>query len=57
MQGARLKEDDLLVKVLTTSVHSYLLFFSNKGKVYRLKAYQVPVMERTARGIALVNLL
>jgi DNA gyrase subunit A len=57
VQGARLKEDDLLVKVLTTSVHSYLLFFSNKGKVYRLKAYQVPVMERTARGTALVNLL
>ena len=57
VQGARLKEDDLLVKVLTTSVHSYLLFFSNKGKVYRLKAYQVPVMERTARGTALVILL
>jgi len=57
VQGARLKEDDLLVKVLTTSVHSYLLFFSNKGKVYRLKAYQVPVMERTARGTAVVNLL
>ena len=47
VQGARLKEDDILVRVLTTTAHSYLLFFTNKGKVYRLKAYQVPMMDRT----------
>ncbi len=57
VQGARLKEDDFLVKVLSTSAHAYLLFFTNRGKVYRLKAYQVPIMDRTARGTAVVNLL
>ena len=57
MQGARLKDDDILVRVLTTTAHSYLLFFTNRGKVYRLKAYQVPMMDRTARGTAVVNLL
>ena len=57
VQGARLKDDDILVRVLTTTAHSYLLFFTNRGKVYRLKAYQVPMMERTARGTAVVNLL
>jgi len=57
VQGARLKEDDILVRVLTTTAHSYLLFFTNRGKVYRLKAYQVPMMERTARGTAVINLL
>lgn len=57
VQGARLKEDDILVRVLTTTAHSYLLFFTNRGKVYRLKAYQVPMMDRTARGTAVVNLL
>jgi len=45
------------VRVLTATAHSYLLFFTNKGKVYRLKAYQVPMMDRTARGTAVVNLL
>ena len=57
VQGARLKDDDILVRVLTTTAHSYLLFFTNRGKVYRLKAYQVPTMDRTARGTAVVNLL
>lgn len=57
VQGAKLKDDDLLVRVLGTSAHAYLLFFTNKGKVYRLKAYQIPLMDRTARGTALVNLL
>ena len=56
VQGARLKDDDILVRVLTTTAHSYLLFFTNRGKVYRLKAYQVPMMDRTARGTAVVNL-
>lgn len=57
IQGAKLKDDDYLVKVLTTTAHAYLLFFTNKGKVYRIKAYQIPVMDRTARGTAVVNLL
>ena len=57
VQGARLKDDDILVRVLTTTTHAYLLFFTNRGKVYRLKAYQVPMMDRTARGTAVVNLL
>ncbi|NOX31617.1 MAG: DNA gyrase subunit A [Actinobacteria bacterium] len=57
VQGARLKDEDVLIHVLTTSAHAYLLFFSNKGKVYRLKAHQIPMMDRTARGTAVVNLL
>ncbi len=57
VQGARLKEEDLVTRIIYTSAHSYLLFFSNRGKVYRLRAYEVPVKERTARGTAIVNLL
>ncbi len=57
VQGARLKDEDVLTHVVTTTAHAYLLFFSNKGKVYRLKAHQIPMMERTARGTAVVNLL
>ncbi|MGY9071747.1 MAG: DNA gyrase subunit A [Acidimicrobiales bacterium] len=57
IQGAKLKDDDYLERVLSTSVHAYLLFFTNKGKVYRLRAYQIPMMDRTARGTAVVNLL
>src|SRR5205814_7770102 len=43
--------------LLTTTAHSYLLFFSNRGRVYRLRAHEIPLKERTARGIALVNLI
>ena len=57
VQGAKLKEEDLVTDIIHTSAHAYLLFFSNKGKVYRLRAYEVPVKERTARGTAIVNLL
>src|SRR5579875_2210665 len=57
VQGARLKEEDLVTRIIHTSAHAYLLFFSNRGKVYRLRAYEVPVKERTARGTAIVNLL
>jgi DNA gyrase subunit A len=57
VQGARLKEEDLVTRIIFTSAHAYLMFFSNKGRVYRLKAYQVPVKERTARGTPIVNLL
>ena len=57
VQGAKLKDEDVLTHVLTTTAHAYLLFFSNKGKVYRIKAHQIPLMDRTARGTAVVNLL
>ncbi|HEX2039673.1 MAG TPA: DNA gyrase subunit A [Acidimicrobiales bacterium] len=55
--GAKLKEEDLVTRVIHTSAHAFLLFFSNRGKVYRLKAHEVPMKERTARGTAIVNLL
>ncbi len=55
--GAKLKEEDLVTTIIHTSAHSYLLFFSNQGKVYRLKAHEVPMKERTARGTPIVNLL
>ena len=55
--GANLKEDDVVDLIIQTSAHAYLLFFTNFGKVYRLKAHQVPMQSRTARGIAIVNLL
>lgn len=57
IQGAKLKEEDLVTDIVHTSAHAYLLFFSNRGKVYRLKAHEIPVKERTARGTAIVNLL
>jgi DNA gyrase subunit A len=57
VQGTRLKDEDLVTRIIYTSAHAYLLFFSNRGKVYRLRAYEVPVKERTARGTAIVNLL
>ncbi len=55
--GTKLKDDDFVNHVLHTTAHSYLLFFSNLGRVYRLKAHEIPMMERTARGTAIVNLL
>ncbi|MDQ1397373.1 MAG: gyrase subunit, partial [Acidimicrobiaceae bacterium] len=55
--GTRLREEDLVTTIIHTTAHSYLLFFSNQGKVYRLKAHEVPMKERTARGTPIVNLL
>ena len=57
VQGARLKEEDLVTNVVHTTALSYLLLFSNRGRVYRLRGHEVPTKERTARGTALVNLL
>ncbi len=57
VQGARLKEEDLIAHVVHTTAHAYLLLFSNRGRVYRLRAHEVPIKERTARGTAVVNLL
>lgn len=57
--GAKLKDDDddLVDHLLHTTAHAYLLFFTTKGKVYRIKAHSIPVTSRTSRGMALVNLL
>ena len=57
MRGTNLREADIVSKVIHTTAHAYLLFFSNLGRVYRLRAYEVPLQERTARGTAIVNLL
>src|SRR5581483_9695804 len=57
VQGARLREEDLVSQILHTTAHTFLLFFSNTGRVYRLKAHEIPIKERTARGTAVVNLL
>ena len=55
--GAKLKEEDLISQVIHTTAHAFLLFFSTKGKVYRLHAHEVPMKERTAQGTPVVNLL
>jgi DNA gyrase subunit A len=55
--GAKLKDEDYVNHIIHTSAHSYLLFFSNRGRVYRLKAHEIPMKDRTARGTAIVNLL
>jgi DNA gyrase subunit A len=55
--GAKLRDDDYVTQILTTTAHAYLLFFSNMGRVYRLKAHEIPKKDRTARGTAIVNLL
>ncbi len=57
MQGVNLKEDDYVEHLFIASTHSYMLFFSTKGKVYRLKVYELPEASRHARGNAIVNLL
>jgi DNA gyrase subunit A len=57
VRGANLREEDIVSHLIHTTAHSYLLFFSNQGRVYRLRTYEVPVKERTARGTAIVNLL
>lgn len=51
------KDDDFVEHLFVTSTHSYVLFFSNKGKVYRVKGYDIPEVGRTARGTAIVNLI
>jgi len=57
IQGAKLKDEDLVNQVVHSSAHSYLLLFSNRGKVYRLRGHEIPMKERTAKGTAVVNLL
>ena len=55
--GTKLKDEDYVQHIIHTTAHSYLLFFSTRGRVYRLKAHEIPMKERTARGTAVVNLL
>jgi DNA gyrase subunit A len=55
--GMETKEDDFVEHLFVTNSHHYLLFFTNKGKVYRLKAYEVPGLGRTARGTPVINLI
>jgi len=55
--GMEMKDDDYIEHLFVTSTHDYLLFFTNRGKVYRLKVYELPEASRTAKGRALVNLL
>ena len=55
--GISTREDDFVKEIFTTSTHDTILFFSNKGKLYRLKGYEIPEAGRTARGTAIVNLL
>ena len=57
IQGMGTNEDDFVDHLLTTSTHDTLLFFTNKGKVYRAKGYEIPEYGRTAKGLPLINLL
>jgi DNA gyrase subunit A len=57
IHGITTRDEDFVEELFITSTHDYILFFTNKGKVYRLKAYQIPEAGRQARGTAIVNLL
>ena len=57
VMGMNMKEDDYIAHLHICSTHDYLLFFTNRGKIYRLKVYELPEGSRTAKGSALVNLL
>ena len=57
VQGVNLKDEDFVEDLFVASTHDYVLFFSNKGKVYRLKVHELPIAQRTARGTAMVNLV
>ncbi|MFM8903196.1 MAG: DNA gyrase subunit A [Actinomycetota bacterium] len=57
VSGAKMKDADIVRNVIFTTSHAYLLFFSNRGRVYRLRALEIPERERTAKGIPIVNLL
>ncbi len=57
VSGTKLKDEDLVAHVIFTTAHAYLLLFSNRGKVYRLRAHEIPERDRSAKGIPVVNLL
>lgn len=57
IQGMGTNDDDFVEQLLTTSTHDTILFFTNKGKVYRAKGYEIPEFSRTAKGLPIINLL
>ncbi|MEL1206106.1 DNA gyrase C-terminal beta-propeller domain-containing protein, partial [Staphylococcus epidermidis] len=57
IQGMGVHDDDFIEHLLSTSTHEVLLFFTNTGKVYRAKGYEIPEYGRTAKGIPIINLL
>ena len=57
VQGVNLKDEDFVEDLFVASTHDYVLFFSNKGKVYRLKVHELPIAQRNARGTAMVNIV
>ena len=57
VQGTGVKDDDFVRELVSTSTHDHLLFFTNKGRVYRLKGYEIPEYGRTAKGLPVVNLM
>ena len=57
IKGMTTNNEDFVEKIITMSTHDYILFFSNKGKVYRMKGYEIPEFSRTAKGLPIINLL
>jgi len=57
IKGASVRDDDVIVHLLHTSAHAYLLFFTNRGKVYRVRAHEIPRKDRTAKGVLIQSVL
>jgi DNA gyrase subunit A len=57
VQGAKLKDEDFVEQIVHTTTHAYVLMFSNRGRVFRLRGHEIPMKDRTAKGTAIVNLL
>jgi DNA gyrase subunit A len=57
VQGAKLRDEDFVSQIVHSTTHAYLLLFSNRGRVFRLRGHEIPMKERTAKGTAIVNLL
>ena len=55
VQGAKLRDEDFVEQILHTTTHAYVLLFSNRGRVFRLRGHEIPMKERTAKGTAVVN--
>mgnify|MGYP002283135519 CR=1 FL=1 len=57
MTGIKTNEDDVVEHIINTSTHDFILFFTNKGRVYKIKGYQIPEGSRQSKGLPIVNLL
>ena len=57
VKGMNTNEEDFVEQIITTSTHDYILFFTNRGKVYRIKGYEIPEFSRQSKGIPIINLL